>query len=57
MVRASGYIYNADIWASVVGKNFEKWRIAAWLSLVPRSLGTRLRLAGGILADRCCSVN
>ena len=40
MVR--GYVYNADIWASVVGKNFEM---------------TNSRLVGGILADRCCSVN
>ena len=30
-----GYVYNADIWASVVGKNF---RIAAWLAAYSPSL-------------------
>ena len=24
MVMVRGYVYSADIWASVVGKNFEK---------------------------------
>ena len=33
MVR--GYVYNADIWASVVGKNFG---IAAWLAAYLPSL-------------------
>ena len=33
MVR--GYLYNADIWASVVGKNFG---IAAWLAAYSPSL-------------------
>ena len=33
MVR--GYVYNADIWASVVGKNFG---IAAWLAAYSPSL-------------------
>ena len=39
MVRR--YVYNADIWASVVGEEFRK-------------MG---HLVGGILAHRCCSVN
>ena len=33
MVR--GYVYNADIWASVVGKNFG---IATWLAAYSPSL-------------------
>ena len=42
MVR--GYhIYNADIWASVVGEEFLKM--------------TNGCLVGGILANHCCSVN
>ena len=40
---AGGYVYNADIWASVVGEEFRKM--------------TNSRLVGGILADRCCSLN
>ena len=37
------HVYNADIWASVVGEEFQKV--------------TNRRLLSGILANRCCSVN
>ena len=38
MVMVRGYVYSADIWASVVGKNFEKM--------------TNSRLVGGIATHR-----
>ena len=41
--RVPRLVYNADIWASVVGEEFRKM--------------TNSRLVGGILTDHCCSVN